>query len=179
MCIIAAPAAAGAAAATSSAATTAAIVSAAATVAATAYAGYSQHQMGKYQAQVAKNNAVVQEQLAQDALKRGAEAERRHRVRVDQIKGQQRAGFAASGVVVDSGSALDTLEDTAELGELDALTIRADAEREAHGYRVGASNSMAQSKLYLSSGNNALAGSILSSGGAVADKWYSHKMATG
>ena len=44
--------------------------------------------------------------------------------------------MAANGVDLSSGSPLDILGDTAMYGELDALTIRSNAEREAYGYRV-------------------------------------------
>ena len=48
--------------------------------------------------------------------------------------------MGASGFKVDEGSFGDVLEQTAATGELDALTIRSNALREAWGHRVEAAN---------------------------------------
>lgn len=93
---------------------------------------------GKAQRQLADYNAEVAEMQANDALARGAEEEARHRVNVRRMVGSQRAGLAAQGVDISSGSALDIQADTAQMGELDALTIRANAAREAWGFKVQA-----------------------------------------
>lgn len=124
---------------------------------------YGQIQQGKaaqkqadYQAKVADNNAKVAEYQAQDALDRGLIKEQQHRLKVSQLKGQQRSALAGSGVVVDSGSALDVLSDTAYFGEMDALTIRSNAEREAYQSRIGAQNFRAESTLLALSGQQAV-----------------------
>lgn len=120
-----------------------------------AYGMYAQGQQQKaqaeYQAAVANNNAIIAEQnaqiqdrAAQDALSRGRIEEQQHRLKVAQIKGTQRSALAASGVAVDTDSALDVLADTAMLGEMDALTIRNNAERESYNFQVGAYNARAQ-----------------------------------
>jgi hypothetical protein len=90
--------------------------------------------------------------------------------------------LAASGVEVDDGSALDILGDTAELGELDALTIRSNAEREAYDYKVAAMNQGAQAGINRVSGQNAASAgrygamtSLLSGAGSISDKWYKYK----
>lgn len=122
---------------------------------ASGYGMYAQGQQAKaqgdYQSAVAANNAAiaaqnaaVQERAAQDALARGRIDEQQHRLKVSQMKGAQRSALAASGVQVDSGSALDVLADTAMFGEMDALTIRSNAEREAYSARIGAHNARAQ-----------------------------------
>lgn len=102
---------------------------------------------GEYEAQVAANNAELADRLADDALARGEIAEKQHRLKLAQIRGQQRAGLAASGQVVDQGSAADLVSDTAKFGELDALTIRNNAEREALGYRTRAYNFQTEAQL--------------------------------
>jgi hypothetical protein len=67
--------------------------------------------------------------------------------------------------------------DTAQLGELDALTIRSNAEREAYGYTTQSSNLTAQSGLTRMAGRNAqtagyvsAAGTLLSTAGTVGDR---------
>lgn len=100
------------------------------------------------QEKIAQNNAVIAERQAEDSEKRGREAEFNYRKRIKALKGKQRAAFSASGVVVDEGSALDILADTAEQGEFDALVIRNNAEREAYGFRAQSANFQNQSSLH-------------------------------
>ena len=136
----------------------------------------------RYQAQVDDNNRKVAEWKAQDALDRGAKEEAALRVKVAGLKGRQRSVLAASGVEVGSGTALDILGDTAALGELDALTIRSNSEREAYENRVNASNLSANASMKRMGANNAIiAGqigsmtSLLSGAGSVASKWYDYE----
>jgi hypothetical protein len=100
----------------------------------------AQKQQAKYQAAVARNNAIVAERAATDARERGEKEELNFRKQLSQLKGKQRAAFSGSGVVVDEDSPLDVLAETAELGEIDALTIRNNAEREAYGFENQARN---------------------------------------
>lgn len=132
-----------------------------------------------YQAQVSANNQILAERQAQDALKRGEIAEERHRQQVEGLKGRQRGVLAAANLDLSSGSPLDILSDTAALGELDALTIRANADREAAGYRQQGMNYAAEAALERSRASSALTGgalggatSLLTGAGAVADRWY-------
>lgn len=104
------------------------------------------------QADQARSQARVSKFLAQDAIDRGRREERAERERMQRILGMQRAAFGASGAVVDVGSALDVLEDTAYFGELDALTIRANAEREAWFHRSNASQARAAASDYVRQG---------------------------
>ena len=136
----------------------------------------------RYQAEVDENNRKVSLWKAEDAIARGKVEEAVHRTKVSQLKGRQRAVLAASGVVVDSGSALDILGDTAELGELNALTIRSNAEREEYEHKVRASNLGADKEMKLLSANNAITAgkiaartSLLQGVGSVASKWYDYK----
>jgi hypothetical protein len=101
-------------------------------------AGEAQQRAANSQADLADYNAAVAEVQAQDAIARGAEDESRFRQGVRTLIGSQRAGFAAGNVDVGFGSAVDVQADAAMLGELDALTIRTNAAREAWGYKVQA-----------------------------------------
>jgi hypothetical protein len=95
---------------------------------------------GEAAKELADFNAAMAEARARDALARGAEEESRYRQGVKVLIGSQRAGFAAQGVDVGVGSPVDVTADAAFLGELDALTLRNNARREAWGYRVEAEN---------------------------------------
>lgn len=103
-------------------------------------AGEAAQDAANSQGDLADANAAIAELQAEDAIQRGAEAESRYRMMVRTSIGAQRAGFAASNINVAYGSAVDVQEDAARLGELDALTIRTNAAREAWGYEVQAYN---------------------------------------
>lgn len=142
-------------------------------------AARAQQDQYDYQAKVDENNRQIAEWQAQDAIDRGEVEEAAHRTKVGQLKGRQRSVLAASGVVVDSGSALDTLADTAELGELDALTIRSNFAREAYDYRVDAMNFKASAGLKRQAGKNArTAGnyralsSLMTGANSMDKKWF-------
>lgn len=144
------------------------------TVASLALTAYGQYQQGqaqkeseKFNAQVSRNNAIIAERNAKAAKERGdAEADAKRR-QIASVKGQQRAAFAASGVAIDEGTPLDILADTAELGELDVLNIKNNAEREAYNYRVQAGDFTAQAGLHDASARNASTAGLINAGTTV------------
>ncbi len=103
-------------------------------------AGAAERRAAESSAALADYNAAVADIQARDATQRGTEEESKFRQGVDVLIGSQRAGFAAAGVDVGFGSAVDVQADAALLGELDALTIRTNAAREAWGYKVEATD---------------------------------------
>ena len=136
----------------------------------------------EYQAKVDDNNRKVALWKAQDAKDRGAKEEASLRTKVAALKGRQKSALAASGVEIGDGSALDILADTAALGELDALTIRSNAEREAYENKVNASNLAANAGMKrMGATNSLIAGkinaqtSLLSGAGSIASKWANYK----
>ena len=141
-------------------------------IAGTAMSAYGSLKQGQYQSKMAKRNAQTQEVMAKDAVERGNIAENAFRMKVAGIKGEQRANLAASNVNLQAGSPLTILEDTAQMGELDALSIRANAEREAYGHRVGASNALARGELASSGAAYNAMSSVLSGAGSVSRDWY-------
>jgi hypothetical protein len=135
-----------------------------------------------YQSAVERNNATIAGWQAEDATKRGAIAEQRQRLATSRLAGAQRAAYGSSGVALTSGSPLDVLTDTAMLGELDALTIRSNAEREAYGFRAQQGNLMAQSGLTQMAGRDAVqasyigaGSSLLSSAATAGDRYQTYK----
>ncbi len=101
-------------------------------------AGQAQKRAADSQAELLDFNANVADLQAKDAVERGAEEEAKFRSGIQVLIGSQRAGFAAGNIDVGGGSAVDVQADTAFLGEMDALTIRSNATREAWGYQVQA-----------------------------------------
>lgn len=121
----------------------------------------------RYNAQVSEMNAKIMDQNARDALERGKMEEQQKRFEIAALTGRQRAAMAANGVDLSFGSPLDTIVDTAMLGELDALTIRSNAAREAYDYKVAGANGRADAALSRSSARSAQTGGYLSAFGTV------------
>lgn len=120
-----------------------------------------------YNAQVAEMNAKIADENARDALERGKLEEQQKRQEVAAIVGRQKAAMAANGVDLGFGSPLDTLVDTAMLGEIDALTIRSNAAREAYAYNVDGVNGRADAALSRANAKSAKKGGYLSAFGTV------------
>lgn len=136
----------------------------------------------RYQSAVAKNNAAIAEMYAKDAEARGRVEELNVRNATKRLKGRQRAVMAANGVLLDGGTPADILADTAALGEVDALTVRNNAAREALGYRTQGMNFQAEARLQRLRASNAsgtipfaVGGAVLDGISSVASKWYSFK----
>lgn len=96
--------------------------------------------VGQSQKALHKYNAQIAEIKAEDSIVRGQEAETRHRTAGRGMIGASRAAFAAAGVDVNDAdsTAVNVQADIAALSEVDALTIRANAAREAWGFRAQA-----------------------------------------
>lgn len=111
----------------------------AAGILASAFSSFSAGRANRY---IARANQEMSEMQARDAITRGREAEQRLRRDAKQFIGSQRSQIAAQGVALGDAdsSAADIQEDTAYLAELDALTIRNNARREAFGYRMQGMN---------------------------------------
>ena len=108
---------------------------------------------GAYQADIYELNATVAEQQARDAIARGQETEARSRQGTHQLAGRQRAVAAAQGLAM-TGSVAQLQGETAQLGELDAMTIRNNARREAWGYQVEAQSDRMSASLARMGGAN-------------------------
>lgn len=144
--------------------------------------GQAQDQAYQYGAAVARNNALVAEQNAKLIEAQGSESIYRAREETAQTIGLERAGFGASGVDVNRGSAGRTQEDTARVGAANELTIRNNVAREAYAHRVQAVNFENEAKADTVAGANALqAGklgaltSLVSGASSTASKWVQFK----
>ncbi|WPA90687.1 hypothetical protein QS795_009265 [Providencia zhijiangensis] len=121
----------------------------------------SQSKDAKFQSQMAETNAQINEQAANDSINRGnAEAEKQ-RSRTRQLAGSQAAAMSASGLDLSSSGALDIFGDTAAMGELDALTMVNNAQREAYGLRMQAANDRLQGEMAKKQGNNGMMQTLL------------------
>ena len=138
-----------------------------------------------YQAQVERRNARIAQQNADQKRQEGIEESRLQRIKNLQKVGSQQAALAANGVDVSEGTALDIIEDTAAMGELDALTTRYNYETQALAYEQQRDNYNNQANLDVISGQNAYRAGMINAVGegfkglgnvaSVADRWYSPK----
>jgi hypothetical protein len=125
-------------------------------------------------------NAKLADVQGEEATRRGEEAAKAKGIQTKQMLGSQRAGLAAQGLNIDSGSAGQLQEQTAEAGNLDTVTIRNNAWRESWGFKMQAANQRGQSVMnniatenqvrntYLTGGINAA-----SYGGKIKENWNS------
>lgn len=127
-------------------------------------AAYSQYQQGQYAEKMGEYNAKVSEMKAADAIKQGGMAEEQQRARVRQVMGAQRAEMGASGMQADTGSFGDILADTAKYGELDALTARSNAMRQAWGFQQEAEGSRSEGLMASRAGKMNAFGTLLTTG---------------
>jgi hypothetical protein len=143
------------------------VASTAMSVAGNIQQGQAQAAQAKYNAAVARNNQVIAQQNAQDALDRGAAEEQQQRKKTQFLIGQQRSSLAAQGADLSSGSALDLVGDIAATGELDALTIRHNAALEARQYQVQGMDFQAESQLRRMEARNAKTASYFDAGASL------------
>lgn len=137
------------------------LVAAAVTVASTAASVYSQRQSSKYASAVAEQNADIADAQAKDAINRGNAAADQRRAQMRQQLGKQNSIMGATGADLSTGSSLDLFGDTAQYGELDALTTVNNAQREAYGYQVQGANALAQGQATKQAANSAITQTIL------------------
>lgn len=141
-------------------------VSAAAAMAGSAVMqAYGQYEAGEYQEDVASENARIAKLQAKQARTLGGMEEDRYRRSLKILQGKQRAAAGASGRdITGGGTVADLLATTAGVGEMDALTIRSNAAREAWGYNVQAANYKAQGKMAQRAGRIGAIGTLLTGG---------------
>lgn len=138
-------------------------VAAVAGVASGIVGGVSSYQQGKaqqaqaeYQAKVAEDNARIAQQNASNVRQEGIEESRMQRMKTLQTVSSQQASMAANGLDISQGTPLDVIEDTATMGELDALTTQYNSETKAQAYEQQANNFNNQANLDRIAGRNAM-----------------------
>ena len=131
-------------------------------------------QAGKAQSALANYNASVADMQSADAIERGNIEANKQRVNTRRMIGSQRAAMAAQGIDINDAdsSAVDVQADTAYLGELDALTIKANAAREAWGYRVQAQDYRTRGAIAEAEGKNKAIGTLLTTGSSLMYQKY-------
>lgn len=117
------------------AATTATLLGAGGSFVSSIYESDAQRRAGEFEKMQHDTNARLAELQAKDAITRGEKEAQIIKDKTKQKIGSQRAALAASGIEVNSGSALKLQEDVAADGAEDVLTTKNNAWRQAFGYK--------------------------------------------
>ena len=136
----------------------------------------AQRDQTAFQAAVARNNAIIAQQNAEQIAKKGKVAEQDRARLISQTKGAAKARQAALGFLVDDdedSTNVQNIADIAETGQLDILRIRDNVESEKRRALVQGQQFTAQAGLFDlkagdSSGGLAAAGTLLSGASKVA-----------
>lgn len=126
------------------------------------------YQQGQDQKAIARNQSILDEAQADQALKSGVIAQNQYRRQVTQLLGRQRSIIAGNNLQ-NAGSPLALQEDTAAIGEADIANIRNQAALDAYGFKVGASESNRRGTNYDRAGTSAAFSDLAS----LAGKGYS------
>jgi hypothetical protein len=144
--------------------------------------GDSQSAMYGYKAGIAKQNAQIAKQNADYARKVGEVEAQRQGMETRFTVGKQKVAQAASGLDVDSGSAVDVRESTGDIGRQDQAVTRANAARKAYGFEVEAAEKEAEATMMEYAGKSSkkagllgAASSLLGGASSVSGKWLQYK----
>ncbi len=119
---------------------------------------------GSAERMLANTNASYMDRQALDVRDRGAVEASRQMHERERMASSARAVQGASGVDVNSGSAALASSELRLLGELDAITIKNNAAREAMGYSIGALNERTRGRMGMIAANNAARQSVAQAG---------------
>ena len=146
----------------------------------------AQSKQAQYQAQVADNNAIISQNAAKSESATAAESIEQQGLKTRSQVGAIKAAQGASNIDVNSGSAVDVRSSAAELGELNALTIRSNAEKQIYGLNTQASSYTGQATVDRAAAANASSaggigafGSILSGVAGVSNQYNRWKLNAG
>lgn len=130
---------------------------------------YDAYQQGQDEQAALRENARRAQLEAQDALARGAEQAALARMKGSRVIAAQKTAIGASGVDAGVGSAVQLMADSRIQSEMDALTIRNNAIREAYGMRSQALGLEKAGRRAATAANRRAAASILGGVAGAAD----------
>lgn len=130
--------------------------------------GIAQGNQMRYQAQVATNNALIQKNNAVYAASAGAAQTEQAGLNAAERQARIRAGAAANGLDVNTGSPADLQISENEKGNLDTRTVSNNAALQAYGYQVQSTADTAQANLDKSEASYDTASGIIKGIGTLA-----------
>jgi hypothetical protein len=111
------------------------------------FGGFATASAANYQAQIARNNAIVANYNATNAALAGQTTAQAVSLKAAAQGGQIKASQAANNIDVNTGSAVAVQKSQRETGELDTLTAMNNAALAAYGYQQQATGFTAQAGL--------------------------------
>lgn len=147
---------------------TIALVAAGVSAAGAIGSGIAAGNAANYQAQVATNNATVAQQNAAYSASAGAAQTEAAGLKAKAQNAGVRAGIAANGVDVNSGSAVDVQASERETGALNVATVANNAALSTYGYETQNSSFESQATLDRSQATSDYAGGFLKAAGTLA-----------
>jgi hypothetical protein len=123
------------------------IVAMAITAAGAAAKAYGDYRAGQAQSTINKYNAGLAQRAGIDAIQRGGVEASKAEMQTSSLIGHNLATAGGSGVDVQSGSVIDALGSTRLMGQWNAESIRANAQREAAGDFGQGQNYLAQGSM--------------------------------
>lgn len=142
------------------------------------YTGQAKSDMYNYQAGVADLNKKIASQNADYSREVGEVKAQDSGLRTEFQVGKMKAAQGATGLDVNSGSALATRQSQTLIGQHDQGTIRSNAARQAYGFDIEAIKYGAEGDMLRTAGKNAIeagnlgaVSSILGGASSVASKW--------
>ena len=150
-------------------------------------------EQGNAEAASANYNATLAGFNSQQSLRNAALATEQGNAQAAMKGRQTRADFGAekaraggAGLDVNTGSPVDVQTSTAELGHLDASTLRSNAAKEAYGFQVQSTNFQNEGELDRFSAKQAktagefkAVSSLVNSGSTAMSQYHQYKMTTG
>lgn len=145
-------------------ATTALIISAAASAYGASQQSQALNAQADYSESMAKINKRFADRQAEDTIERGNENARQVEKNADKVRGSQRAGLAAQGIALDSGSAQDIQTETAVMGAADAARVRNNAALEAWGIRTNSAQAVQSARMQAEGMRNEARSTLITGG---------------
>jgi len=140
--------------------------------------GYATSNAASYSAQVAQNNAIIANQNAQYASEAGLAQAAATSLKGASQAGKVKTAQAASGIDVNTGSAVNVQASERETNVLSSETVLNNAELQNYGYRAAATGYQATAGLEKEEAAQAPIGAIIGAGGnllssasSIAAKW--------
>lgn len=140
----------------------------------------AQKSQADYQAAVARNNATIARQNAEQTAEAGAVAAQNSSLKAGAMTSGARAMAAAHGIDVNSGSAQDVQDSSQKIGLMDALTVYNNSEQKAYGQMSQAKNFDYEAQLDTMKGDSASSAgmigamsSLVSGASSFSSKWMS------
>jgi hypothetical protein len=129
--------------------------------------GMAQKQQADYQAKAMQAQAEVENARAVQASEQAASQITKFDRQAAQLRGQQNAQMAASGLNMNSGSLMDIAVDTAGEQAIDRQNLAFQGKINQLGFENSANALTSQASMSRISGNNAMLGGVLSAGGSI------------